>query len=280
MVDANRFGTAKPNPVSPTYVVGPIAAASDPVQSPTMAPTTTTRHRPLISRTAAAAITEDPLELAALEHRLGVLHLRWGAWATAERHLRAAMALLDPHRGDEGATQLRPRIRADLAVAVLRVGDADAAASEAAAAAAAVAEAEAGEDAAALAQAHNTAGLVARRRGRDDEAGRHLRRALHHAGDLPDPAAHVAALNNLALVLAADGQVEEALAIARDALERCAVLGDRHRAAALHSNVADLLHAAGRTEESLPHLTESARLLAGLGGSASAEPEVWKLTDW
>ncbi len=229
------------------------------------------------SYTAATATAEEPADLADLEHRLGVLHLRWGAWSTAERHLRSAMSLLGSLEPDEAAASARPRVRADLAVALLRGGDEDGAAREASAA---VDEAAVGADGAALAQTHNTAGLVARRRGDHEVASRHLRRALEHAADLHDPAAHVAALNNLALVLAADGQVEEALATARDALDRCAAIGDRHRAAALHSNIADLLHAAGRTDESLPHLTESARLLAELDGSASAEPEVWKLIDW
>jgi DNA-binding SARP family transcriptional activator/tetratricopeptide (TPR) repeat protein len=223
------------------------------------------------SYTAAGALLGED-RTAEVEHRLGILHLRWGAWASAQRHLAEALARLGP-----GRSAHRARVLADHAVALLRAGAPEEAATEAATA---VTDADASGDATARAQAHNTAGLVARHRGDHAGAERHLRTALSFADATPDPALHVAAANNLALVLAAEGQLDAALATAREALERCSGVGDRHREAALHSNVADLLHAAGRTEDALPHLTESARLLTDVGAAARPEPEVWKLTDW
>jgi DNA-binding SARP family transcriptional activator len=229
------------------------------------------------SYTAAAARAEDDVRRAELEHRLGALHLRWGAWAVAGSHLEQAAALLDGAGGSERVPCLRARVRGDLALVLLRSGDTEAATRTVEHA---IAEARGCGDDQAIAEARNTAGLVARHGGRTADARDHLRTALAHAERLHDPAARVAALNNLALVLAADGDTDGALATALDALTCCRELGDRHRQAAIHSNVADLLHTAGRTDEALPHLTESARLLADVGEATRPDPEVWKLTDW
>jgi predicted ATPase/DNA-binding SARP family transcriptional activator len=219
---------------------------------------------------AAAARADSAAELAHLEHRLGALSLRRGDPSGASGHLLRALELAAT--ADPG---LLATIRADLAVAAIRHGDLDRAADEITAARAA-----AGADPRASAHVHNVAGLIARRRGDLTTAAAELRQALEQAEASDDRGGRVAALNNLALVLRAESRHEDALAAAREALAACQAIGDRHREAALHSNVADVLRDLGRADEAMDHLKESARLLADVGEAPTAEPEIWKLTDW
>ena len=142
--------------------------------------------------------------------------------------------------------------------------------------------ADAAQDRAALAQAHNLLGVLARGRGDLDAAARHLEESLALAEALDAPPARVAALNNLALVCFARAEPERAIALVSAALELCAQRGDRHREAALHNNLADFLHFSGQPEAA-DHLERAVTIFAEIGHSLHAEelqPEIWKLSEW
>jgi tetratricopeptide (TPR) repeat protein len=140
---------------------------------------------------------------------------------------------------------------------------------------------EAGKDEAALAQAHNILGVLARHRGDLGTAEDHLNESLALAEMLTDPGAQAAALNNLSLVLADKGDLDRAESLAQQALRRCITLGDRHREAAINNNLADLYHLAGRPEESMSHLKRAVAIFAEVGvPKTETRPEIWKLQDW
>lgn len=209
-------------------------------------------------------------DVASLEHKLGNVHHRQGAFDIAASHLdeAAERAVDDAHRA---------RIEADRALNAHRAGrDQDAAAL----AHAALERAEATEDRRALAQAHNILGMLAARRGALNEARQELERSLSLAQRLGDLAVRTAALNNLALALRAEGNTSEALHCAERALELCARVGDRHREAALHSNIADILRDAGRDDEAIAEIKLSAEILAEVGPAEELRPEIWKLVEW
>jgi tetratricopeptide (TPR) repeat protein len=148
--------------------------------------------------------------------------------------------------------------------------------------------AEKAGDAQALAQAHNTLGMLHRSQGDLEGAITHLEKSLEIAEKLPDPGAseasvaRIAALNNLSLAYADHGDLEHALVYTHSALELCALQGDRHREAALHSNLADLYHSAGDESQSMAHLKQSVIIFSEIGTSQidRPRPEIWKLTDW
>lgn len=207
--------------------------------------------------------------MALIEHRLASVQDRLGNAALAAGHLDAALlAVQDP--------ALRARILADRAFVAYRSRDPNAGSW----AARALDEAEATGDAAALAQAHNVAGVLASLAGDAEVAEASFRASLAAASSLDDGGPAVAALNNFARLLADLGRADEAFATAQEALQRGEEHRDVHRLAALHSNLADLLHAAGRAEESIAHLKQSAVAFAGVDAGEGAVPGVWTLTEW
>jgi predicted ATPase/DNA-binding SARP family transcriptional activator len=224
---------------------------------------------------AAAALCEPAsAALAAVEHKLGNLHARRGAWAVAEVHFAAALEIAGgaTERGAAG------RILADWSLAVHAQAQADRAT---ALADDALAAAGSADDRRSMAQAHNILGILARSRGDSADAIAHLARGLAVAEALPDPSSRIATLNNLALARADRGDLTQALTLAEQALALGIAVGDRHREAALRNNLADLLHAAGRGEEAMAHLKQAVVIFAEIGGQAGdARPEIWKLTEW
>jgi DNA-binding SARP family transcriptional activator len=225
----------------------------------------------LTSYERAAALGDGGL-LGVIEHRLGVLHQRRGAWELAEEHLVAATEAVDG--GDPG---LLARLCADRGLGAHRM-DRDDEALELAGQALALAT-EAG-DGTAVAQAHNLLGMLHTSRGDADAARDHLEESLRTAERRGDLSGQVAALNNLSIAHARGGDHTAAVEHAEAALERAGRLGDRHRTAALHSNLADRLHAAGQEAAALEHVRRSAALFAEVGEPGVLEPGIWKLTDW
>jgi DNA-binding SARP family transcriptional activator/tetratricopeptide (TPR) repeat protein len=226
----------------------------------------------LASYEAAAALAGADA-VAGLEHKLGSVHARRGAWELAASHLLAALA------GYDAAAEpaIHAQILADLSLVAQHQGQR---ATAQGLAEQALAVATNAADARALARAHNMLGMLASHAGEPARALRHLEASLALAEQLSDPAAGVAALNNLALASAASGDVPHALELTREALRRCAASGDRHREAALHSNLADLLHST-QPQEAMAHLEQSVAIFAQIGVEAGAwQPEIWKLTEW
>jgi DNA-binding SARP family transcriptional activator/tetratricopeptide (TPR) repeat protein len=207
-----------------------------------------------------AAAGSAGADLAVLEHRIGELARRLGAWDTAEGHYRRAepdhpsptslyadWALLEHRRGDRGAALAR----AEAAVA------------------AASTDLE-------RSRALDILGVLTEDPG---SACQILTESLDLAAD--DPVLRMAALNNLGLALERAGDRDAAMAPALEALDLAAKVGDRHREAALHNRVADLLHAAGDEEGSREALHRAVSRFAAVGADpATWEPEVWLLTQW
>lgn len=230
-------------------------------------------YGPAISSYEAAAALADGAPLAAVEHKLGLVHQRQGDWELAESHYEAAMEAL----GDAGPSAELARLYANRSLAAHhqgRTGEAEDLAQRA------LELSRSEGDAEALAQAHNTLGILAG--GKEDlyTARRHLEESLRLAETLGDPGARAAALNNLARAYGADGETELAIEHTEAALQLCASMGDRHREAALHNNLADLLHAAGRSEEAMDHLKQAVAVFAEVGEEGALQPGIWKLAEW
>lgn len=225
--------------------------------------------RALDSYEAAAALAA-PGRLAAVEHRIGLLHARRGEWELARRSFEDALAA-GPDPG------LAARLAADRSLNAHRRRRDDEARELAEEA---LALAERAEDRRALAQAHNILGVLASGRAEHGEARRQLERSLALATEEDDPGARAAALNNLALALRAEGELERALELTEEALALCVAVGDRHREAALENNVADLLQALGRRDDAMVRLKSAVATFAEIGEDAAAEPEIWKLVEW
>jgi DNA-binding SARP family transcriptional activator/predicted ATPase len=219
----------------------------------------------------AAAELSDHRRLPVLEHRIGQVHQRRGAWESAEGHYRAALDLLE----DDPA--LAARIHADLSLA-FHSDDRDEGALELAHRALELAE-EAGDDRA-RAQTHNILGILWTALGKPVDARRHLEESLTLADSAGDPSARIAALNNLALAARAADELERAVGLTEESLDLCVRMGDRHREAALHNNLADLLRAAGRTEDAMEHLKAAVVIFSEIGPPEDLEPEIWKLVEW
>ena len=226
----------------------------------------------LASYEASAAYREGPA-LARIERKLGDVCGRRGEWEMAGSHYETALTELEG-RGAEGERAL---LYANLGLLSYHLGR-DEEASELADRALELAGAAG--DAGALAQVHNTAGMLARSARDWASAHYHLRQSLELAETLGDPGARVAALNNLALTHGAAGETAKAIESAEAAVALCVGYGDRHREAALRNNLADLLHAAGRQEESMAQLKEAVAIFADLGEEETMQPEIWKLTEW
>lgn len=216
-----------------------------------------------------AAANADETLLPDVEHRLGLLHLRRGAWELADAALASALERLPREAG--------ARVLADQSLVAHRRGDADGAERLARES---LELSERAGDTAAQAQAHNILGMLAAGRGDHDAAVAEAQRSLDLARSAGDREAEAAAANNLALALGRAGATDEAIVLTTTALQACTELGDRHREAALRSNLADLLHRDGRDEEAMVELKLAARLFAEIGEDGKLEPEIWKLTDW
>ena len=225
----------------------------------------------LTSYTTAAAECE-PSALAAIEHKLGDVHLRRGNWERAETHFLSALDAA----GDDLA--LEAGVQADLALALHHSGRTERAT---ALARMALALAETSRDLRGRAQAHNMIGMLARDAGEPELALEQLERSLELAQELEDNPAQAAALNNLALVKRDAGKLSTALELTKNALVLCAAYGDRHREAALENNLADLHHAAGDDEAAMSHLKRAVAIFTEVGGDeATRLPEIWKLVNW
>ncbi len=220
----------------------------------------------------AAALTDDPGELARLEYSLATVHTRRGHWDVADAHIEIALGMLSA----DDPTVLRAQLLAERAVIAHRLHREDAIER----AEQALAAAQLVDDPEALAQAQNIRGMVLRAAGRTDPAIDALERSLQLAEQHGSRAGRLAALNNLSLVAADRDEYPRALEFAKSALAICRSLGDRHREAALLNNLADLLHAAGQEEEAIAHLKRSVAIFAGIGEPERLEPEIWMLVDW
>ncbi len=230
-------------------------------------------YRAAIDHLETAAALVDADRMAAIEHQLGKVHARRGAWDQAETHLASALEAVGS--ADAGR---RSAILADRSAVAHRRGDAGAAES---AANEALEIAVGAGDGTAIARAEDVLGMLARRRGDLPAARSHLERSLAAAAAAPDPSLQVAAMNTLALVVADGGDRLSAIELAREALVLCERLGDRHRQAALENNLADLLHADGRGDEAMEHLKRAVALFADVAGEPDEpEPEIWKLVEW
>ena len=219
-----------------------------------------------------AAAQCEPEGLAPVEHKLGDVHHRRGEWERAEARFLAALEVAT------GASGLRARIQADLALTLHHAGRSERAhllAREA------LELADFAGDRRAQAQAHNMLGVFARNGGDPESALVHLKCSLDLARELGDEPAQAAALNNLALVRREAGMLPEALELTESALALCAAYGDRHREAALENNLADLRHAAGNQEEAMDHLKRAVAIFSEVGADeATRLPEIWKLVSW
>jgi len=220
---------------------------------------------------AAALCTSE--ELPPIEHRLGNVYARRGEWRSAASHYEEAEEASAEAEMDAAWQSL---LSADWSLAALRTGDVERAR---ALAAQALMLAEESGDLHALAQAHNTLGILMS----EDvaEARAHLEQSLAAATQLNTPMLRVAALNNLAHLWQKSGNLEDAIVCAQAALDLCVTLGDRHHEAALHNHLADLLHAADRSTEATAHVRQAVLIYAEIGVEAGAvQPEIWKLSEW
>ena len=215
----------------------------------------------------AAALAQMP-QLAQIEHKIGTLYQRLGEWELAESQYQTVLEY------DDLTPLQRAHVLADWSLLKLQRG---AAADAETLAQKSLQQGEQSGEAAALAQAHNLLGILARHRGDYATASKHLERTLA----LPSLVARIAALNNLALVRADCGDLESAIRYAESALETCIELGDRHREAAIHNNLADLHHTAEHREISMEYLRQAVAIFADIGiQTGNQHPEIWKLTEW
>lgn len=221
---------------------------------------------------AAAALTGGP-ERGRVAHKLGTVHDRWGEWDLAETYYEEAVGLVDPENLSEHA-----RIQSDWSLAAYHRRDPSRALRMAETA---YALAEEGGDALALAEAHNTLGIVESSLDHGEAARGHLLASLTLAEQLSDPMAKLAAFHNLAIVYRREGELAEAIRLTSEALKLSGISGDRHREAALHNAMADLLHESDEQESSMEHLRKAVMIYAEIGvDSGVVRPEVWKLSEW
>ena len=212
--------------------------------------------------------------LAAIEHKLGNVYYRRGAWKLAESHFQQVLDSL----GENGSPAELARLFADWSRTAYHQGQIERASDLAYRA---LELAETGLDDQALAQTQNLLGILARSRMDFDQAAFHLNISLDTAARLGSLAARIAALNNLALVCMDRGDLQQAIALAQDALELCIQQGDHHREAALHNNLADLLHASGQEEQAMVQLKKAVTIFIEIGGNISeGHHEIWKLIEW
>jgi predicted ATPase/DNA-binding SARP family transcriptional activator len=235
-------------------------------------------HLALSSYQTAAALC-SPGCLANLEHKLGNVHQRLGEWDLAESHYQASLeALGNAEAASPEEVTFQVYLFADRGLVAHARGDLQ---SAQALATHALELAKSTNDPHALAQAYNLLGVLHRSSGDLEAAVASLEASLDTAKTLDDPLARIAALNNLALVYGEIQNLDRAINLAQQALELCQKRGDRHREAALHNNLADLLHRTGREEEAMAQLKQAVVIFAEIGApTGSAQPEIWKLTEW
>jgi tetratricopeptide (TPR) repeat protein len=230
-------------------------------------------YREALASFQAAASLAGPERLPSIEHEIGGVYLRTGAWRLAEEHFARAIAQAPAPEGGWLA-----RVLTDQCLAAHRQGRQEEARELADKA---LRLAEDGGDAAALAQSWNIAGVLASGRGEHEAAVVCLSRSVDAAGQLSDLGSGIAARNNLALVLRAQGRLEAAEAMTLEALEACKRHGDRHREAALRNNLADLWREMGRVDDAMQELKTAVAIFAEIGSpSGTFEPEIWKLVEW
>ncbi len=209
-----------------------------------------------------------------VERRLGALHHRIGQFDSARAYFQTARDSLVAGERTAAASMTS----ADWALTELKVGNLERArllVEEA------MELAISSEDASALAQGHNTLGILATEEGDYPGAAHHLERGLAMANEVGGGAIRVAALNNLARATARIGDLDRGRTLAEAALDESVAIGDRHREAALHNNLADLLHAAGDVDESMKHLKKALQGFAEIElGADLSHPEIWKLAQW
>ena len=215
-----------------------------------------------------AASLAETAELGRLEHKLGQVYMRQGAWPQAEAQLTLAKERI-------GDLDDLARLYIDWSTIAYNLKKIDMAQKYA----------EQGRQMAGTpqvrAQAENVSGLLARHEGALGQAMVHFERslALARTHELPDT--QIAALNNLALTESAGGQAGAAHEHFVTALVLCQTYGDRHREAALHNNLADLLHQIGDEDGAMAELKTAVAIYAEIGGQpGSWQPEIWKLTAW
>jgi DNA-binding SARP family transcriptional activator len=227
----------------------------------------------LASYETAAALCK-PDCAAAIEHKLGNVYYRRGAWKLAESHFQRALDRL----GENGDPADLARLFVDWSWTAYHQDQNERAAELAHRA---LALAETVHDDLALAQTQNLLGILARSRTDYEQATIHLNISIEIAARLGDLSPRIAALNNLALVCMDQGDLDQAIGLTQTALELCIRQGDHHREAALHNNLADLYHAAGQEDQAMIHLKKAVPIFAEIGGSVGEEQqEIWKLIEW
>ena len=215
-----------------------------------------------------AASLAEMAELGRLEHKLGQVYMRQGAWPKAAEQLALAQERLNTPND-------LARLFIDWSYVTFNMKEI----------AQAQEYAEQGSRLAGTplvqAQSENISGLLARHKGAYQQALAHFGRSLALAQTHQLPDTEIATLNNLALTEAALGHMGAAQEYYSSALTICKRYGDRHREAALHNNLADLFHEVGEEEQSMAELKTAVTIYAEIGGRpGNWQPEIWKLTEW
>jgi DNA-binding SARP family transcriptional activator len=209
-----------------------------------------------------------------LEHKLGQVHVRRGAWEIAEIHFMAALDTLS----ENSAPGLCSQIYADFSQSTFQRGQADLAQKYAELARVL---AENAADQPALAQSFNILGILARSRGELAAAREYLRSGLAVAEQWNLIAERIATLNNLALVQSDLGDPSDAIHKAQLALELCVEIGDRHHEAALRDHLADFYHTLGQAPAAMEQLEKAVTIFTEVGmENGQTRPEIWKLSEW
>jgi DNA-binding SARP family transcriptional activator len=209
-----------------------------------------------------------------LEHKLGKVHARRGAWEMAEIHFNTALSALS----EDSAPGLCSQIYADFSQITFQRGQVDLAQKYAELARVL---AENAADQPALAQSFNILGILARSHGDLAAAREYLQSGLAVAEQTNLIAERIAALNNLALVQSDLGDHPDAIRKAQLALELCVEIGDRHHEAALRDHLADFYHTLGQAPAAMEQLEKAVTIFTEVGmENGQSRPEIWKLSEW
>ena len=215
-----------------------------------------------------AASLAETADLGRLEHKLGQVYIRQGAWPQAAAQLLQAKEQIS--RPDDLA-----RLFVDWSYVAFNLQEM----------AQAQQYAQQGRQMAGTpqvqAQAENISGILARHEKAYKQALAHFERSLALAQTHQLPDTQIAALNNLALTESARGETAAAQEHFSAALALCQTYADRHREAALHNNLADLFHKEGDEEAAMAELKTAVAIYAEIGGRpGNWQPEIWKLSEW
>ncbi len=215
-----------------------------------------------------AASMAGNVVLGRLEHKIGQVYIRQGAWTQAAAQLDLAQERIT---GDEDLA----RLLNDRSYVAFNLNQMEQAQQYM------LKVRQLANTPQVRAQSENISGLLARHEGDLERALSHFEAAHTLAQDYHLPDSEIASLNNLALTEAALGRNEDAKAHFLAALERCQSYSDRHREAALHNNLADLFHQMGDEENAMAELKTAVAIYAEIGGQpGNWQPEIWKLTEW